>query len=268
MSSIVSKLDSQKDQPRDFTRRVQVIGCGLGRTGTNSFSAALERLLDGPVYHSGTAVLGGDEDTILTWTAMMQPHADAAFVEASLGRMLAGYVGVTDTPIALFTPELCQLYPDATVICTTRNVDAWWRSWEAIAAKMSPRLMNLLLWPVPTWRYLAGFLGALESKQRRNYPLDPNVSPPGKELYHCHMDFVQRVVPRERLYFFDVKEGWGPLCEILRVPVPDEPFPRGNDAKAMEELSRVVLKNAAMKWAKILGAGVSVGVVGLYYYLW
>ena len=72
MSSIVSKFDSQKDQVRDFTRTVQVIGCGFGRTGTNSFSTAVETLHAGPVYHSGTAILGGDEDTILTWTAILQ----------------------------------------------------------------------------------------------------------------------------------------------------------------------------------------------------
>jgi hypothetical protein len=42
--------------------------------------------------------------------------------------LLVGYVGVTDTPVALFTPELCEIYPDAKVICTTRNVDSWWQS--------------------------------------------------------------------------------------------------------------------------------------------
>ena len=114
-SIVVSKLDSQKDQPLDFTRSVQVIGCGLGRKGINSFSTALETLLSGPVYHSGTAILGGDEDTIQTWTAILQqnPKPDPAFVKASHKKLLAGYVGLTDTPIALFTPELCELYPDA-----------------------------------------------------------------------------------------------------------------------------------------------------------
>ena len=30
---------------------IQVIGAGLGRTGTNSFCAAVEALLKGPAYH-------------------------------------------------------------------------------------------------------------------------------------------------------------------------------------------------------------------------
>ena len=171
------------------------------------------------------------------------------------------------TPPWLFTPELCEIYPGAKVICTTRNVDSWWKSWKGIEAKISPTVINIIFWPVPTFRYLAAFLEAIEIKMRSNYPLDPAVKPPGKEMYQHHIDFVKRVVPPERLYFFDVKEGWGPLCEILGVPVPDVPFPRGNDAKAMEELSKKVLKNAVLKWAQILGPGIAVVSVGLYYLL-
>jgi hypothetical protein len=45
------------------------------------------------------------------------------------------------------------------------------------------------------------------------------------------------------------------------VKVPDEPFPKGNDAKTMKELSSKVLKNALVRWAQILGARVAdVGV--------
>ena len=28
---------------------------------------------------------------------------------------------------------------------------------------------------------------------------------------------------------YQVKDGWKPLCEFLRLPVPDKPFPRTND---------------------------------------
>jgi hypothetical protein len=51
------------------------------------------------------------------------------------------------------------------------------------------------------------------------------------------------------------------------VPVADVPFPRGNDAEAIEELSKKVLKNAVLKWAQILGPGIAVVGVGLYYLL-
>ena len=35
-------------------------------------------------------------------------------------------------------------------------------------------------------------------------------------------------VPAEKLLVFDAKQGWGPLCAFLGVPVPDAPFPSVN----------------------------------------
>jgi hypothetical protein len=65
---------------------------------------------------------------------------------------------------------------------------------------------------------------------------------------------LRRIVPPEKLYFFNVKDGWEPLCKILDVPVPDEPFPRANELEAMKELEKVVIKIAWQRWAVILGA--------------
>ena len=45
---------------------------------------------------------------------------------------------------------------------------------------------------------------------------------------------VKKAVPEERLIVFNVKEGWEPLCSFLNLPVPDMPFPRGNDTAAMK----------------------------------
>ena len=37
---------------------------------------------------------------------------------------------------------------------------------------------------------------------------------------------VKSHVPADRLLVWDVREGWGPLCKFLEVPVPNKPFPR------------------------------------------
>ena len=37
---------------------------------------------------------------------------------------------------------------------------------------------------------------------------------------------VKATVPAERLLIFEAKQGWGPLCEFLGVPVPNTPYPR------------------------------------------
>lgn len=52
----------------------------------------------------------------------------------------------------------------------------------------------------------------------------------GKQAYLDHNEEVRRLVPAERLLEYDVKDGWGPLCEFLGEQVPDEPFPHRNDS--------------------------------------
>ncbi len=74
----------------------------------------------------------------------------------------------------------------------------------------------------------------------------------GPQLLTIHEDYIRRVVPAERLFFFDVKQGWEPLCKILNVPVPDEPFPRANECAQMQEFFRGMLKMALWRWAQLL----------------
>ena len=39
---------------------------------------------------------------------------------------------------------------------------------------------------------------------------------------------VRATVPAHRLVEWTAKDGWGPLCKMLGVPVPAEPFPHAN----------------------------------------
>jgi hypothetical protein len=47
--------------PKDSTRTLQIIGAGYSRTGTLSMAFALEKLLDGPVMHGGSQLLGRED---------------------------------------------------------------------------------------------------------------------------------------------------------------------------------------------------------------
>lgn len=38
------------------------------------------------------------------------------------------------------------------------------------------------------------------------------------------------MVPKDKLFWYNVADGWEPLCKILGVPVPDQLFPH-NDSK-------------------------------------
>lgn len=54
------------------------------------------------------------------------------------------------------------------------------------------------------------------------------------ERFRRHVDAVVERVPPDRLLVLDVREGWGPLCDFLGVPVPGTEFPRTNDREALE----------------------------------
>ena len=58
------------------------------------------------------------------------------------------------------------------------------------------------------------------------------------QFYQEHVAEVKRIVPKDKLLVFEVKQGWQPLCDFLNVPVPENPFPRINDTEAMNEARR------------------------------
>jgi len=54
--------------------------------------------------------------------------------------------------------------------------------------------------------------------------------------FNAHEADVKATIPADRLLVFDVREGWGPLCEFLGRPVPETDFPRTNSKEEFFEL--------------------------------
>ncbi len=63
------------------------------------------------------------------------------------------------------------------------------------------------------------------------------------EVFKLHNRAVRDAIDPGRLLEFDVREGWGPLCRFLDVPVPDEPFPRLNDAATTQAMIRMMTES-------------------------
>jgi hypothetical protein len=73
-----------------------------------------------------------------------------------------------------------------------------------------------------------------------------------------------RSVPPEKLFFFNVKDGWGPLCKILDCPIPDEPFPHVNDSDAVQQTFVAFFKMAAVRWMQIFALSGALIAMGIY----
>ena len=73
-------------------------------------------------------------------------------------------------------------------------------------------------------------------------------------MLRAHGEHLREVVPVEKLFWYEVKEGWGPLCEIPGVPVPDRPFPHNNSkADARKTYNDLVIAGWCLAWSVVLG---------------
>jgi hypothetical protein len=237
---------------------MQVIGAGLPRTGTASFSEALRVLLKGPIYHGGTQMTQGPEADMRGWIKILSllPASTSSEREeqaALLRKRLDGYAAVTDSPACGFSPELLELFPDAIVVCTTRDPVSWERSMAAVANVATMWFLRVVLLPLPTMRRFPDYINGLREQYIHLYG---EAEPLSQNVYHQHVAWLKSVVPADRLVFFDVKDGWEPLCRALGENIPDMPFPKINDSDAIDKLAAKMIGRGLKRWAIILAIGV------------
>ena len=260
-------MGAELSRPKPGTE-FKVIGAGLSRTGTASFSEALRILLDGPIYHGGTQVSTGlnDVSEIRSWVKMLEnspPHkVDKDLVHSILKSRLDGYAACTDAPPAQQVVELMELYPKAIVICTVRDAKAWEKSIATISGMALQGFLRFILFPIPAMRPFPHFVDLLATQWNHLYGELPPLT---TKTYDAHVEWLKKVVPEEKLFFFDVRDGWGPLCKALGKEVPKEVlFPRINDGNAIKEISKMLVLQGLTRWAMIL---VTAGVAVAGYYI-
>lgn len=126
--------------------------------------------------------------------------------------------GTADFPASIFPDELVNAYPEAAIILSIRPEDAWVNSmmstiWHAYT-RMPPN---------------SGLpMSSLSTKFHtvcwgNDFPAN------GRDYFRKHNDVVRSLGNGRKFLEWDVKDGWGPLCTFLDVPVPDVPFPRHDD---------------------------------------
>lgn len=256
-------MGQQASVPKSGTR-LQVIGAGLSRTGTASFSRALEIILDGPVYHGGTQTTMGPEIEITSWIKVLKHwpsrnDADTRLIRDLIASRLDGYAATTDAPASGLVPELMALYPSALVICTVRDPVSWEKSMETISNAATMWFLRGVLFPLPALRYFVDYINVLREAWITLYG---EREPPTKLTYDRHITWLKETVPKDRLVFFNVKDGWKPLCEALGKEVPDGiPFPQINDGEAIDQFAKKHVQRGLLRWAGIVAGGVAVVAV-------
>ena len=187
---------------------VQIVGAGLGRTGTHSLKLAIEHLLGGTCHH----MMEVTDDQTNGWNAAF--HDDPP----DWTDFLSSYNAIVDWPGAGVWRELADAFPDAPVLLSTRSsADVWYGS----AAKT---IFDHIETQRPEEPGPQG--GFVDAMMARFSPVwEPDAL---KAAYEAHNREVREAISAERLFEYQPGDGWGPLCEALQLPVPDVPFPHTN----------------------------------------
>lgn len=203
---------------------LRVVGAGLGRTGTHSLQLALQQLLGEPCYHMIEVFVHPEH--VPLWHQAVKGDAfdwDALF---------AGYAATVDWPGSAFWREISAANPDAIVLLSVRDAEAWWRSadrtiFDALRRDSPPEMQ--------AWHQMVVDLFQTRFADRWD---DKRAA---MAAYERHNDEVRASVADERLLEWKPGDGWAPLCAALGLPVPDAPFPHVNstaDFRAMAGLDQ------------------------------
>jgi hypothetical protein len=210
---------------------MELIGAGLPRTATLSQKVALEMLGLGPCYHMVNVL--GDLELVAQWQQALEGRADW---EEIFGDCKA----TVDWPGSFFYRELMEAYPEAKVLLSVRDGDAWARSmrqtiWgtlygEELVGHLSAARAEI----DPQWR---GYTDLMTEMWQRSGLLAGQGTrddwmASAMRRYH---EQIQETVPADRLLVWEAAEGWEPLCAFLERPVPQTPFPCLNDSSQFVE---------------------------------
>lgn len=192
---------------------MQVIGTGVGRTGTYSLKLAINQLGLGPCYHM-EEVIHNMPQYVPLWSEALNGAADWQSI-------YDGYPSAVDWPTAGFFRELFAAYPSAKFVLTLRSPESWADSFGGTIYQL---LAGRDQAPPEMRDWLEMSAGVIA---RTGFPdgLDRDAL---MEAFVAHNDAVRATIPPDRLLVFEARQGWGPLCEFLGVAAPDEPFPRSN----------------------------------------
>ena len=196
---------------------MQVVGAGVGRTGTHSLKLALEQLLGAPCHHMVEVFAHPEQVPIWTDAIEGRPVDWVA--------LLADYAAVVDWPGGSFWPELTATYPDALVLLSVRDPEDWYRSASNTIFQgfLSDQLDN-------EW------MTSVKKLFHDRFSDDLDNPTAMMDAFVRHNDAVRAAIPASRLLEWSPGDGWAPICERLGVPVPEEPFPVTNTTDEFREM--------------------------------
>lgn len=215
----------------------------MSRSGTESIARALEQLGYDRTYH-GIRTMSPSNDGFM-WEELTNAKFGAnprPITPHDLDKILGNCMAVTDMPCAAFWSELMDAYPEAKILLVERDVESWYRSFEAIVikgvfswkAQILAAAMKMGLSPRNPNSFIRSlFLDYFRAKNVRELAAN------ARDVYREHYDAITaRALAEGRpILRMRIEEGWGPVCQFLGKDVPEDAkngkLPKGNEAQAL-----------------------------------
>ena len=205
---------------------MKCVGVGFGRTGTLSLQQALNDLGAGPCFHMLDLIQGENKERDLPYWIEIANNGDYDWHE-----VFEPWESTVDWPACSRWGELIEVFPEAKVLLNIREFDGFYESCKntILAVKLAAQRGEIQqdtnrelpapeLWGVIEKLIWQGdFQGRFEDREWV------------RQMYYDRIEEIKAYVPAERLTVWELGDGWGPLCEMLRVEEPDKPFPHLHD---------------------------------------
>ena len=214
---------------------MEVIGAGFPRTGTTTLKMALEMLGFSKTYHFKD--LFAFPEKVEYWNELEDTGS------TNFDALFEGYVASVDFPGYPYYKTFMEVYPEARVILTVRDFEAWYESTaktihnvvpetiiENAGAKSQGELNTLLQNKVKCIeflrsKYFTKELGGVFTNKEAV-----------QQIFENHIAEVKRFVPASQLLVYEVTDGWEPLCAFLGKDVPQVEFPHLNKKEGFKEM--------------------------------
>lgn len=241
------------------SRETEVISAGAGRTGSYSMALALRILGYQNVFHCCDELDNPEKWAIINRACdatfpVLPTYTGVPFTRSQWDELLGSCDAITDLA-GTFATQLIEAYPNAKIILSHRETEAWYNSVDKTLLPMisGPVVFVFMRYIEPLCgsaigatgrKMLLGWAGVRTTEEFRQV---------ARKVYARHAAEVNRLVPEERLLNYRLGDGWEPLCQFLGKPVPDVPFPHANEREVMKR--RMVRK----QWHFLRGAVVRLG---------
>ena len=206
---------------------IKIIGAGFPRTGTTTLKRCLEELGYTKTYHMKELLVHPDK--LHHWLELENEG------NTDWDTLYDGFQATVDFPGYPFYKEHMERYPDAKVILTVRPFDKWYLSaystvWQAGPQTVPEKLG--MMWKMATQPRIREVIKCIKMVKRifwgKQFQGKFEDKVFAEKIFNQHIEDVKAYVPADKLLVYDVRDGWGPLCEFLDVPVPNEPLPHLN----------------------------------------